>query len=145
MSDTRSADASRMPRWTLPVVVGLPLWAFFYAFAFSPPRPHQPSDPLVVGQQLYLSKGCSGCHGLHGEGGLGPRLAGGQAALTFPDIAAQVAWIQTGSGPYAGQRYGDPNRPGGQHGPAKGLMQGFKDTMTPQEIEAVARYERERL
>ena len=136
---------SKNPLWVMPVLVGLPLWAFFYAFAFSPPKKTGPVDPLVLGAEVYRSAGCSGCHGGAGEGGVGPKLAGGDSKLTFPDEAAHVSWVQTGSGPFTGQKYGDPKRPGGQLGPAKGIMPAFSGTLSGAQIEAVVKYEREKL
>jgi mono/diheme cytochrome c family protein len=136
---------SKNPNWVMPVLIGLPLWAFFYAFAFSPPKKTGPVDPLVLGAEVYKSAGCSGCHGASGEGGVGPKLSGGDAKLTFPNEADQISWVKTGSGPFSGQKYGDPNRPGGQMGPAKGLMPGFAGTLSEAQIDAVVKYEREKL
>jgi len=135
---------SKNPLWVMPVLVGLPLWAFFYASAFNPPRQTGPVDPLVLGATVYKSAGCSGCHGAGGEGGVGPPLTGGQAKLTFPNEADHISWVKTGSGPFSGQKYGDPKRPGGQHGPSKGVMPGFA-SLPPAQIEAVVKYEREKL
>jgi mono/diheme cytochrome c family protein len=136
---------SKNPLWVMPVLIGLPLWAFFYAFAFSPPKKTGPVDPLVLGATVYKTAGCSGCHGAAGEGGVGPKLAGGEAKLTFPNIADQISWVKTGSGPFTGQKYGDPNRPGGQHGPAKGIMPAFAGSLSDAQINAVVTYEREKL
>ena len=136
---------SKNPIWVMPVLVGLPLWAFFYAFAFSPPKKAGPVDPLVLGAQVYRSAGCSGCHGAAGEGGVGPALAGGQAKLTFPTEADHISWVKTGSQPFTGQKYGDPARTGGQHGPAKGIMPAFSGSLSQAQIEAVVKYEREKL
>src|SRR5204862_7029373 len=54
---------SKNPIWVMPVLIGLPLWAYFYAFAFSPPKEAGPVDPLVRGAQVFRSAGCAGCHG----------------------------------------------------------------------------------
>ena len=136
---------SKNPIWVMPVLIGLPLWAFFYAFAFSPKKAAGPVDPLVLGAEVYRSAGCSGCHGAAGEGGVGPALAGKDATLTFPNEADQISWVKTGSQPFTGQKYGDPNRAGGQHGPAKGIMPAFGGSLSPAQIEAVVKYEREKL
>ena len=132
---------SKNPIWVMPVLIGLPLWAFFYAFAFSPPKKSGPVDPLVLGAQVFKAS-CASCHGAAGEGGVGPKLAGGEAVKTFPEVADHVSWVKTGSGPFTGQKYGDPNREGGQHGPAKGIMPGFS-TLPESDIQAVVQYERE--
>jgi mono/diheme cytochrome c family protein len=139
-------DSSKLPPWVLPILVGVPLWAVFYGFAFSPPKPHAPVDPLVLGAQIYRSQGCSGCHGPNGEGvGTFPKLVGGQANLTFPNIADHIDWVRTGSqGKPIGTPYGDPHRPGGQHIVHAGVMPSFA-YLSPTEINAVVMYERERL
>src|SRR3954447_2191631 len=58
---------SKNPIWVMPVLIALPLWAYFYAFAFSPPKKEGPVDPKVLGAQVYRTAGCSGCHGAAGE------------------------------------------------------------------------------
>src|SRR5437660_1361545 len=69
---------TKVPIWVMPVLIGLPVWAFLYPGAFgNHTRATAPADPLVLGQQIFHSKGCSGCHGNAGEGGVGPKLAGG--------------------------------------------------------------------
>ena len=45
---------------------------------------------------------------------------------------------------FTGQKYGDPNRPGGQHGPAKGIMPSFS-SLPDSDIQAVVAYERDKL
>jgi mono/diheme cytochrome c family protein len=139
-----AAKRSRIPIWAAPVLVILPLWAVLYAGAFGTRGKTGPVDPLVLGQQVYASAGCSSCHGGSGEGGVGPPLHGGQAKLTFPNEADHIKWVQTGSGPYAGKPYGDPARPGGQH-VAKGIMPSFSGALSQAQIEAVVKYEREKL
>ena len=137
---------TKVPIWVMPVLIGLPVWAFLYPGAFgNHTRATAPTDPLVLGQQIFHSKGCSGCHGNAGEGGVGPKLAGGEAKLTFPDIQDQISWVTTGSSPFTGKKYGDPNRAGGQHGPASGGMPAFGGTLSAAEIQAVVSYEREKL
>jgi hypothetical protein len=75
---------------------------------------------------------------------VGPALTGGQAKLTFPNQADHESWVKTGSAPFAGKKYGDPNRPGGQHGPATGGMPSFS-SLSDAEIKAVVTYERDKL
>ena len=136
---------SRNPLWVMPVLIALPMWALFYAYAFAPAKKAGPVDPLVRGAEVYKSAGCSSCHGGAGEGGVGPALHGGEAVKTFPTEADHIKWVQTGSAPSTGQKYGDPNREGGQHGPAKGLMPAFSGTLSQADIEAVVKFEREKL
>ncbi len=133
---------SGIPNWMMPVLLILPFWAMVYMGAFA--EPEAEAGPRT-GAQIYVSAGCGACHGANGGGGVGPALAGGQAALTFPNEADQIAWIENGSGPSRGQSYGDPNRPGGPRPPASGGMPAFGSQLTPEEIVAVAQYTRERL
>ncbi len=141
----RGPHKSKVPLWVMPVLVALPLWAALYPGAFGNHKKVNSTDPLVVGNQVYHSAGCSGCHGANGEGGVGPALHGGQAVLTFPNITDQINWVHTGSAPFAGKKYGNPNRPGGQHGPATGGMPAFAGTLTDTQIQDVVQYERQAL
>lgn len=137
---------SKVPLWVMPVLIALPLWAFLYPSAFaSHKKSSAPTDPYAIGNTVFHSAGCSGCHGAAGEGGVGPRLAGGQAKLTFPNIQDQISWVNTGSAPFTGKKYGDPNRAGGQHGPATGGMPAFGGTLSPAQIQDVVMYERDKL
>jgi mono/diheme cytochrome c family protein len=139
------AARTGIPAWVLPVLAILPVWAFAYVGALSPPSVSAPVlTPLQQGAQVY-AKNCSPCHGTKGEGGVGPQLAGGQAKLTFPNEADQIAWVDTGSGPHKGQPYGDPARAGGQHVAKSGGMPPFKGTLTDAEIKNVVTFERDGL
>jgi len=135
---------TRVPMWVMPVLVLLPFWGFLYLGAFGDRAKQEVLDPLVLGAQVYRAQGCSSCHGASGEGGVGPALAGGESAITFPDEADHEAWIRSGSAGVKGQPYGDPDRPGGQRGPAKGIMPGFP-SLSAEEVKAVVAYEREKL
>jgi mono/diheme cytochrome c family protein len=143
--DFKEKTRTRIPAWVMPVLLVLPFWALLYMGAFGERHAEEELDPIALGAEVYRSSGCSACHGPNGEGaGSFPALAGGEAALTFPDEADHAEWIRTGSGPFAGQPYGDPDRPGGQRGPATGAMPGFAN-LSDEEIEAVVLYEREGL
>lgn len=89
---------------------------------------------------LYRAS-CARCHGSNGGGGFGPQLSGGEVALTFPDQAEELAWIREGSRGRKGDKYGDPNRPGGQREVKKGTMPGFP-RLTDAEIKAISDYTR---
>ena len=132
----------KIPRYAVPVLAALPLWALVYAGTLV--QPSADLDPeLTEGGRVYAAA-CSGCHGANGEGGTGRPL--GDVLATFPDKADHIAWIENGS-PEAGEPYGSPDRPGGQRiSGSDGYttkMPGFKDSLSPEEIAAVARYERE--
>lgn len=139
-----SIARTRVPMWVMPVLVLLPFWGFLYLGAFGERGSEEVLDPLVLGAQVYRAQGCSSCHGAAGEGGVGPALAGGEAVLTFPEEADHEAWIKSGSGGVKGQPYGDPDREGGQAGPAKGIMPGYP-SLSDEEVKAVVAYEREKL
>jgi cytochrome c551 len=79
-----------------------------------------PSDPVLArGQQVYKDH-CSTCHGSKGQGGTGMKLAG-KVATNYPNIADQIAVISNG----------------------RSSMPGWKNSLSADDIEAVARYERE--
>ncbi|HEX3623297.1 MAG TPA: cytochrome c [Acidimicrobiales bacterium] len=142
VAHVESGPRTGIPVWMMPVLLILPFWGIIYMGAFA--KPKAAAGPLT-GAQIYVKAGCSGCHGPTGGGGVGPKLAGGEAKLTFPNEADHIAWVETGSAPSKGMLYGDPARPGGQHGPASGGMPAFKGQLTPEEIQAVVTYEREKL
>jgi mono/diheme cytochrome c family protein len=84
--------------------------------------PAAPDDPVLQqGRDLYLSQ-CATCHGADGGGGLGPKLAG-RMEERYPDIEDHMAVIRDG---VSGTR-----------------MLPFGQSLTEEEIRAVARYERE--
>ena len=137
---------NKVPSWVLPVIVALPFYGFLYAGAFGSRQKEVVLTPEELGAQLYAAKGCAGCHGATGEGGVGPKLAGGEVAKTFPDEAAHIAWVKSGSLGSASSPtpYGDPAREGGQR-ISKGGMPPFGGQMSDAEIEAVVKHEREGL
>ena len=134
----------RIPMWMYPVLAVLPFWAFVYFGAFAS---HQKLEltPLQLGQQTYVNAGCAGCHGATGGGGVGPKLHGGEAKLTFPNIQDHINWVKSGSAGVKGKPYGDPNRAGGQHIAHTGLMPAFGSTLSDAQIQAVVAYERDQL
>ena len=95
--------------------------------ACAPGSPDAPTGPdgavdpvLEAGQQVYENE-CARCHGESGGGGFGSKLAEGQVAVVYPDIADEIAIIA-----------------GGRNG-----MPAYSVRLDPEEIEAVARYTRE--
>lgn len=137
-----SGPRSGIPVWMMPVLLILPFWAMVYMGAFA--EPEGPAGP-ATGPQIYASAGCGSCHGPTGGGGVGPKLSGGETKLTFPNPEDMIKWVTEGSSAVRGQPYGDPNRPGGQRGPASGGMPGFGGQLTPEEIATVVEYVREQL
>ena len=133
---------SGIPVWMMPVLLILPFWAMVYMGAFAEP---QAEGGPRTGQQVYVSAGCGSCHGPTGGGGVGPRLAGGESKLTFPNPEDMVKWIAEGSAPSRGKPYGDPDRAGGPRPAASGGMPAFGTQLTPEEITTVTEYVREKL
>ena len=81
----------------------------------------KPSDPVLAeGQQVYKDH-CSTCHGTKGQGGTGSKLGGGKAAQNYPNIADQISVINNG----------------------RSSMPAWKNSLSADDINAVARYERE--
>lgn len=80
-------------------------------------------DPeLQLGQNVYAAN-CARCHGPNGEGGVGNKLNDGLMEQRFPDIEDHLDVIRIGAG----------------------TMPAWEGTLSPEEIRAVARYEREAL
>ena len=140
------ARQRRIPTWVFPVLVALPFWAILYIGAFGSHKQVVAETPEQVGARVYGTAGCSGCHGAQGQGGAGPKLAGGEAKLTFPTIDDHINWVKTGSQTKGiGTPYGDPARAGGQHVVHSGGMPAFQGKLSDAEIAAVVNYEREKL
>jgi mono/diheme cytochrome c family protein len=137
------AKKGRMPVWAMPVLAVLPFWGILYMGAFGDRSHEEALTGAALGEQVYRAQGCGSCHGANGEGGVGPALAGGEAVKTFPEEADHADWIRTGSAPFRGQEYGDPDREGGPR-TATGGMPGFA-SLSDAEVEAVVLYEREEL
>lgn len=133
---------SGIPVWMMPVILILPLWAIVYMGAFG--ESSTAAGP-ATGQELFQRAGCVNCHGARGEGGVGPRLAGGEVVKTFPNEADHVTFVSEGSSKTRGQPYGDPAREGGQRVANSGGMPAFAGQLTDEEIAAVVQYEREGL
>ena len=130
---------ARLPFWVTPLFAALPVFGFFYMNGYQTRPVEGPTDPLVLGAELYRSAGCSGCHGGAGEGGVGPKLSEGESLLSFPEEQDQVDWVKGGSQPKIGQAYNARGRV------AAGGMPGFGGQLSDEEIEAVVQYEREKL
>jgi mono/diheme cytochrome c family protein len=131
----------KVPVWALPVVAFLPLWAFLYVGSLSEPEV-EVEGQLALGATVYQQ--CAGCHGANGGGGAGRQLSNGEVLATFPDIASQIEYVAVGTAGFQGKPYGNPDRPGGAHiGGSYGNMPAFLGTLTPEELLAVIRHERE--
>jgi hypothetical protein len=103
--------------------------------------------PLAIGAEQYNS--CSSCHGANGQGGAGRALWNGEVLKTFPAIEDMLNFVYTGSEPYRGRTYGNPDREGGAHVgvtqfgavmPAQGIDSG--GALTEEQILGVVCHER---
>jgi len=130
---------ARLPYWVMPLFFAVPVFGFFYMNGYQPRPVEGPSDPLVLGAEIYRSAGCSGCHGGGGEGGVGPKLSEGQTVLAFPEEQDHIDWVKGGSQPKIGQVYNAQGRV------AAGGMPAFGGQLSDEELEAVVQYEREKL
>ena len=128
---------TKIPLWVMPLLAALPLWGIIYLGAFGNRNPAAANDPAVVGGQLFAAN-CSSCHGANGEGGVGPKLAGGEVVKTWPKVADHVSWVRTGGTPFIGKTYGAQ----GHTVPANNVMPAFAGTLTDTQIAQVVCYER---
>lgn len=131
---------SGIPYWMMPILLILPLWGIMYLGAFGETSQVELTG-IELGAQVY-QRSCASCHGATGGGGVGPKVAGGEAKLTFPNEAEHIAWVETGSSTKRGQPYGDPAR--GKVA-STGGMPGFAGQLSPEEIAAVVLFERDGL
>ena len=91
---------------------------------------------LKAGRDVYADT-CSVCHGPRGEGGIGPTLEA--VAATWPSCTDHITWISLGSDNWItrfGATYGATEKL------VEGGMPGQEANLKPEEIAAVAVYER---
>lgn len=93
------------------------------------------------GQKIFEGQ-CARCHtmgwsygepGVAGGGAFGPALNAGATTRQFPDVEDQLKWIAD-TAEY-GKAYGE-------RGVSEGVMPHFSNMLTPEQIKAVAEYER---
>jgi mono/diheme cytochrome c family protein len=123
----------KIPYWAMPVLLGLPLWAYVYAGTLEPP-PASEEGPMAIGEEIYGR--CSACHGADGAGVSGPALS--DVLTTFPDGRDQMAWVALGSDGWRAfaDSYGANAKPVG------GGMPAFAASLSEEELAAVVLYER---
>lgn len=142
-------NRKRVPFWAASVLALLPLWAFIYIFAVRP-APTGETDPLVIGEEVYVAN-CQSCHQADGSGvttgGSGQQLNDGHAIQTFKDPLGMVHWLAFGAtgGARDDGTYGDLDRPGGpmEVGTLGGVMPNFDTTLSHEELAAVTIFIRE--
>lgn len=129
-------ERQRIPWWALSALAALPIWALVYVYTLEPPS-QETAGVLAEGEQVYNT--CAACHGASGGGGVGPALGGGAVVQTFPNYQDHILWVTLGSAEWPADTYGAQNEsPGGT-----GVMPAFGNELSPAEIIAVVRYERE--
>ena len=104
------------------------------------------TDFIALGEQIYTGQvvaaaNCQSCHGAQGQGGVGPPLTTVRA--TFSSCVDHADWVAKGTQGYQNEgrsTYGDLNKPVG----GGGNMPGFGAILTPEQINAVAAFERVR-
>lgn len=99
-------------------------------------------DFFTLGEETYVAR-CASCHGATGGGGVGPGFTGGAVLATFPAGSCSgedghIAWVTTGTNGWPEPTYGATGKPVG----GVGVMPGFGDALTEEEIAAVVLYER---
>lgn len=104
------------------------------------------TDFIALGEQIFTGQvvavaNCQACHGAQGQGGVGPPLATVRA--TFSSCLDHTEWVAKGTQGFENEgrsTYGDLAKPVG----GGGRMPGFAATLTPEQIGAVAAFERVR-
>jgi len=101
------------------------------------------TDFLAMGAGLFTGgPACAGCHGAAGEGLSGPPLAG--VVATFSSCLDHIEWVTKGTTGFQGEgrtTYGDLGTPVGA---TSARMPSFGSQLSPEQIAAVAAYERVR-
>ncbi len=101
---TAAKARKKIPVWALPLVAGIPLWAYSFAGTMQQP---EVEDPLFVeGEIFYSEAGCAGCHGAGGGGGVGYAFSNGSVLETFPEPIDQIVHVARGSAAISGEGYG---------------------------------------
>jgi mono/diheme cytochrome c family protein len=93
------------------------------AKAPEPPAPRGAAandTQLAQGRTVY-KRFCAECHGIGGQGGVGPDNRAGRTVRDFPNVADQRNVVEQG----------------------RNTMPGFQGILSPAQIDAVVRYERE--
>ncbi len=144
---TAALTRRTVPVWVLPVLLFLPIWAFYYVGYLENP-PASSEGLLAEGQAVYAQ--CASCHGGGGAGtGSGRQLNNGEVLLTFPSleagsgydgVAGHIAWVANGTNATEGGTYGEPSR--GRVPGDFGIMAGFGGSLSAEELIGVVHYER---
>ncbi len=156
---------SRAPGWLIAVFVVIPVIALLYMTQFSHgvqcgqagtlavesdgslvtcdgkplPSPGTGGTKKQCPDGAYsFSQKCAACHGPNGEGGVGLPLNknnGTTLLEDFPDAASQIEFVTKGNQAFPQGWGAKARRP-------QGVMPGFGNSLSPEEIEAVVQHER---
>jgi hypothetical protein len=145
------------PRWLAASFINIPMIALLYA-GLAPNGPdcgisgQLAINPLngeaeacdggaspffTLGEAIYEAQ-CVACHGANGGGGVGPAFTGGAVLQTFSACTDHVEWVAIGTADWPDATYGDTAKPAG----GGGVMPGYQNSLSLQEIAAVSLYER---
>ena len=120
----------KIPIWALPVLAGLPLWAYVYQATLEP-APTSEATPYALGQVVY--GGCASCHGVGGGGGVGPALT--TVLDVWPDYRDHMMWVKLGDAGWPASTFGAADQ-------VKGVGMPAHATLTDAELAQVVLYER---
>ncbi len=84
----------KIPFWAMPVLAGLPLWAYVYQATLEP-APTGELTPVQAGGEVYVSAACTGCHQA-GGGGTGSVPGLTEVNETWPDFRDHMMWVRLG-------------------------------------------------
>jgi len=119
----------KIPYWAMPVLAGLPLWAYVFWTTLEPP-PAPEDTPFALGEAVYA--GCASCHGAAGGGGVGPAFD--TVLETWPDYRDHMMWVRVGTPAWPADTSGATDKPVNPGMPAF--------TLSDEELAQVVLYER---
>ena len=122
----------------MPVLAGLPLWAYTYQATLEPP-PSGETTPVDQGAAVYKAAGCVSCHMADGSGSASvPALT--DVGDVWPDHRDHMLWVRLGNRGWfeatGRDTYGADDRQ--TNG---GVMQSFA-SLTDEQLAQVVLYER---
>jgi mono/diheme cytochrome c family protein len=128
----------KIPFWAMPVLAGLPLWAYVYQATLEP-APTGELTPLEAGAEVYTSSACASCHGPGGAGNASVPSFDDVLAV-WPDFRDHMMWVRIGNGGWfdasGNEVYGATDKPSG------GGQMPAHPTLSDQELAEVVLYER---
>jgi mono/diheme cytochrome c family protein len=131
-----------LPLFALVLLVALPVYAFIYLGAFgNRSKAAAGGDPVALGGTLFAAN-CAVCHGASGEGGVGPKLSGGEVLKTWPNVNDHVTWVHTGGAPFVGKSYGSQGHTVAANNVMPAFGQDHGGSLSNDQINDIVCYER---